>query len=67
MKLITMFLLLSILPGTIKWEADFNNAKKTAKEKNELFPIFRRSNRNCMTYLCNHCNSSIVQLRDRWR
>jgi thiol-disulfide isomerase/thioredoxin len=36
MKLITMLLLLSILPGTINWEADFNKAKKTAKEKNEL-------------------------------
>lgn len=35
MKLITMFLLLTFLPTT-NWEPDFNNAKKTAKEKNEL-------------------------------
>lgn len=34
MKLITMFLLLTVLP--INWESDFNNAKKIAKEKNEL-------------------------------
>jgi thiol-disulfide isomerase/thioredoxin len=34
MKLITMFLLLTVLP--INWESDFNNAKKNAKEKNEL-------------------------------
>ncbi|WP_338839629.1 thioredoxin family protein [Flavobacterium ginsenosidimutans] len=34
MKLITMFLLLAVLP--INWETDFNNAKKTAKEKHEL-------------------------------
>lgn len=34
MKLITLFLLLTVLP--INWEPDFNNAKKTAKEKHEL-------------------------------
>lgn len=34
MKLITLFLLLTVLP--IKWEPDFNNAKKIAKEKHEL-------------------------------
>jgi thiol-disulfide isomerase/thioredoxin len=34
MKLITMFLLLTVLP--INWESDFNNAKKIAKEKHEL-------------------------------
>lgn len=34
MKLITLFLLVAILP--INWEPDFNNAKKTAKEKHEL-------------------------------
>jgi thiol-disulfide isomerase/thioredoxin len=34
MKLITMIWLLAVLP--IQWEADFNNAKKIAKEKNEL-------------------------------
>jgi len=34
MKLITMIWLLAVLP--IHWEPDFNNAKKIAKEKNEL-------------------------------
>jgi thiol-disulfide isomerase/thioredoxin len=34
MKLITMIWLLALLP--IQWEPDFNNAKKTAKEKSEL-------------------------------
>lgn len=34
MKLFTLFLLLTVLP--INWEPDFNNAKKIAKEKNEL-------------------------------
>lgn len=34
MKLITMFLLLTLVP--VKWETDFNNAKKIAKEKKEL-------------------------------
>jgi len=34
MKVITMLLLLTFLP--IQWEPDFNNAKKSAKEKNEL-------------------------------
>jgi thioredoxin-related protein len=34
MKLITMIWLLAVLP--IQWEPDFNNAKKMAKEKNEL-------------------------------
>jgi thioredoxin-related protein len=34
MKLITLFLLLTVLP--IHWESDFSNAKKIAKEKNEL-------------------------------
>ena len=34
MKLITMIWLLVLLP--IQWEPDFNNAKKIAKEKNEL-------------------------------
>ena len=34
MKLITLFLLLTVLP--INWESDFNNAKKIAKEKHEL-------------------------------
>lgn len=34
MKVITMLLLLTFLP--IQWEPDFNNAKKIAKEKNEL-------------------------------
>lgn len=34
MKLITMFILLTVLP--INWESDFNNAKKIAKEKHEL-------------------------------
>ncbi|WP_417940816.1 thioredoxin family protein [Flavobacterium sp. RS13.1] len=36
MKLITLFLLLGILPGTIKWEADFDTAKKTAREQHRL-------------------------------
>lgn len=34
MKLIIMIWLLAVLP--IQWEPDFNNAKKIAKEKNEL-------------------------------
>lgn len=34
MKLITLIWLLAVLP--IQWEPDFNNAKKIAKEKNEL-------------------------------
>ncbi len=34
MKLITLLLLMTVLP--INWEPDFNNAKKTAKEKHEL-------------------------------
>ena len=34
MKIITILLLLTLLP--IQWEPDFNNAKKMAKEKNEL-------------------------------
>ena len=34
MKIILPFLLLLVLP--IKWEPDFENAKKTAKEKHEL-------------------------------
>jgi thiol-disulfide isomerase/thioredoxin len=34
MKLITMFLLMTVLP--INWEPDFTNAKKVAKEKHEL-------------------------------
>ena len=34
MKLITLFLLLTVLH--INWEPDFNNAKKIAKEKHEL-------------------------------
>ena len=34
MKLITLFLLLMVIPA--QWEPDFNNAKKIAKEKNEL-------------------------------
>ncbi|TGD56765.1 thioredoxin family protein [Flavobacterium humi] len=34
MKLIALFLLLLALP--VQWEPDFNNAKKIAKEKNEL-------------------------------
>lgn len=34
MKLIALLLLLSVQP--INWEPDFNNAKKIAKEKNEL-------------------------------
>lgn len=36
MKLITIFLLLGILPGTIKWETDFDTAKKTAREQHRL-------------------------------
>ncbi|PXY42192.1 thioredoxin family protein [Flavobacterium cheongpyeongense] len=34
MKLTALLLLITFLP--INWEPDFNNAKKTAKEKNEL-------------------------------
>ena len=34
MKLICLFFLLTILP--VQWEPDFNNAKKIAKEKNQL-------------------------------
>ncbi|MDX6182528.1 thioredoxin family protein [Flavobacterium sp. Fl-77] len=34
MKLIALFLFFTVLP--INWEPDFNNAKKKAKEKNEL-------------------------------
>ncbi|WP_348824886.1 thioredoxin family protein [Flavobacterium aestuarii] len=34
MKLIMMLWLLAVIP--IQWEPDFNNAKKIAKEKNEL-------------------------------
>ena len=34
MKLITIFLILTVFP--VNWESDFNNAKKIAKEKQEL-------------------------------
>ncbi|MEN2416198.1 thioredoxin family protein [Flavobacterium mesophilum] len=36
MKLTAILLLLAVLPGTINWEPDFDNAKKTAKEQHKL-------------------------------
>ncbi|GGF22688.1 thioredoxin family protein [Flavobacterium limi] len=69
MKLITMFLLLGILPGSIKWEADFDSAKKIAKEKNELILLNFSGSDWCGPCIVMHRdyfqNSSFTELADQ--